>query len=131
MRGPLRTHRRREMKRRPTFRWFLRVTALVLVATLVSSIGASARSRAGGPPPGGDLTSGPSLRHGGAREAPDRFRLHLRGRSFEPAPGVERSDIETGRRNAIGDRVHYLVQMDPLPDAAERAALAQQGLHLL
>src|SRR5437762_2744421 len=44
MRGPLRTHRRREMKRRPTFRWFLRVTALVLVATLVSSTVATLQS---------------------------------------------------------------------------------------
>ena len=39
--------------------------------------------------------------------------------------------IEGGRKNAFGDRVHFLVQMDPLPNADERAALAEQGLHLL
>ena len=123
---------KREMKTRSRFQWFLRMTTLALVATLVSSLSASARSGGNnGTQIGGGLTPGFSVREGGASKSPDRFRVRLRTRSLVPQPGVDSRTIESARRNTIGDRVHYLVQMDPIPRSNERAHLEQLGLRLL
>ncbi len=81
--------------------------ALVLV-TLIAAATAAAR------PPNGD------------------FGIELKARSFTPPARAEAAQIRSARAGAAGDRVHYFVQVESLPDAPARARIAaEQGIHLL
>lgn len=63
----------------------------------------------------------------GAQEDP--FTIHLKSRSFAPAPGVEaplKQITATRQAGWVG-----LLQFNELPDEAERAALERAGVHLL
>ncbi len=54
--------------------------------------------------------------------------IHLKSRSFTPAPGLRREAILGDRR--AGEKVHFIAQFLPQPRAEDRAAFARAGIHL-
>ena len=65
-----------------------------------------------------------------SRQSP--YLIPLKARAFEPTPGFETAAI---RDQAIaghaGERAHFLIQFQSLPDSATRDAVAQRGFHIL
>ncbi len=65
-----------------------------------------------------------------ARRAGDPFLVHLKGRSFRPKPGVELGAL-TARKGGADGRVHFLVQLEQLPQRGKRLELEGQGVRIL
>jgi hypothetical protein len=68
---------------------------------------------------------------GGAHQQgpPDKFTIRFKSRPVHPTPGV---DVAAIQRTAGPDgRVHFLLQVQDLPDAAGRQRFAAQGISLL
>jgi uncharacterized repeat protein (TIGR01451 family) len=61
---------------------------------------------------------------------PPDLRIRLRSRTFTPAPGMEQGLLAQMRSRAA-ERTHVLIQFERVPTAAERDALAEQGVTLL
>ena len=66
----------------------------------------------------------------GAQATDERFRINLKTRSFLPPQAADVAGIRSAREGA-GDRVHFLAQFSAIPNAAERSAIAAQGVRLV
>jgi len=68
--------------------------------------------------------------------APDRWAIQLLAGTFTPTPGLDadtraRLQARAAAAQARGaDRIHALLQLDHIPTAAQKAALAAQGIEL-
>jgi hypothetical protein len=59
-----------------------------------------------------------------------KFLIRFKTRAFVPEPGLNLDAIREQRAGEPGDRVHFLLQFEELPDAATKENLASQGLGL-
>jgi subtilisin family serine protease len=67
----------------------------------------------------------------GANPADEKFRIHLKSRSFLPPQAKEVAAIKSNRGGAAGDQVHFLAQFAEIPDAAAQSKIASRGVKLV
>ena len=71
----------------------------------------------------------PSTAANGPTPSAPPAKIHLKSRSFEPAPGLERAAIVRSARGS--QRVHFFIQFKDLPDNASRKAFKARGIDLV
>ena len=102
------------MSARSHGRWAKLLATLVILGALLPSAGAGVSAQ---------------------NQGSETFRIQFKTRQFIPAPGLEIAAIQS-QRAAVPDasssaNAHFLMQFNTLPNAAERARLAAQGINLI